>query len=158
MVMGVFEKYFINSKVISYCSSNIFCMGFFLLKVHKVIYLFCRIPEDNPFNMGGSQSAEKTQSATSANTLQTQSSAQNYPSECPMHKSEAPPQSFPSECPMHQKSTPSPSSGCPMHEGGANEEEIDPRNMVQYNCSLFLCTCIRFQVLYFLTNVLRFLY
>lgn len=95
MVMGVFEKYFINSKVISYCSSNIFCMGFFLLKVHKVIYLFCRIPEDNPFNMGGSQSAEKTQSATSANTLQTQSSAQNYPSECPMHKSEAPPQSFP---------------------------------------------------------------
>ncbi|XP_052685624.1 holocytochrome c-type synthase-like isoform X2 [Crassostrea angulata] len=64
--------------------------------------------------MGGSQSAEKTQSATSANTLQTQST----------------PQSFPSECPMHQKTTPSPPSGCPMHEGGAKEEEIDPRNMM----------------------------
>lgn len=80
--------------------------------------------------MGGSQSAEKTQSATAANTLQTQSSAQNYPSECPMHKSEAAPQSFPSECPMHQKTTPSPPSGCPMQEGGAKEEEIDPRNMM----------------------------
>lgn len=101
------------------------------------MYQFCRILTDNPFIMGGSQSAEKTRSATSANTLQTQSSAQNYPSECPMHKSEAAPQSFPSECPMHQKTTPSPPSGCPMHEGGAKEEEIDPRNMVRYSCSCF---------------------
>lgn len=80
--------------------------------------------------MGTSQSAEKTQSATSANTLKTQSSDKSYPSECPMHKSEAPPQSFPSECPMHQKTPSSPPSGCPMHEGGAKDEEIDPRNMM----------------------------
>lgn len=94
--------------------------------------------------MGGSQSSEKSQTATSSNNLQSGSSTQTYPSECPMHQNKAPPQDNSSECPMHQNKAPpqtypsecpmhqnnSPPSSCPMHQNDTNSEEIDPRNMV----------------------------
>lgn len=98
--------------------------------------------------MGGSQSSEKSQTATSSNNLQPGSSTQTYPSECPMHQNKAPPQDNSSECPMHQNKAPpqtypsecpmhqnnSPPSSCPMHQNDTNSEEIDPRNMV---CNIF---------------------
>ncbi|XP_062617999.1 holocytochrome c-type synthase-like [Saccostrea cucullata] len=83
--------------------------------------------------MGGTQSTEKPQQATSVNNLQTINTNQNYPSECPMHQQSQPPQkSYPSECPMHQKTQQSYPSGCPMHQGSnaTNSDEIDPRNMM----------------------------
>lgn len=81
--------------------------------------------------MGGSQSAEKQ--ATQTNNLQTQHTNQNYPSECPMHQgTQQVQQSYPSECPMHQATQKTYPSECPMHQqqNKANDEEIDPRNMV----------------------------